>query len=162
MVQLSCSFATNCRTKSYFSCADQGQQQLIPINSWVYSIKNVRETSTYPTVSFWLIWRLRRPRFHDIPQISCSTWCKVEREVNLKMAEGIKVGGESSWCQGDCKPNRIAYCNCYLRVGNKYGRRGRRALILTSVFLTDDSWLRWILYHMIARDTQILKRRSQK
>ena len=22
------------------------------------------------------------------------------------MAEGIKVGGESSWCQGDCKPNR--------------------------------------------------------
>ena len=22
------------------------------------------------------------------------------------MAEEIKVGGESSWCQGDCKPNR--------------------------------------------------------
>ena len=122
MVQLSCSFATNCRTKSYFSCADQGRQQLIPINSWVYSIKNVRETSMYPIVSFWLIWRLRRPRFHDLPQISCSTWCeiqtfgfvnasilsqrKVEREVNLKMAEEIKVGGESSWCQGDCKPNR--------------------------------------------------------
>ena len=122
MAQLSCSFATNCRTKSYFSCADQGQQQLIPINSWVYSIKNVLETSTYPTVSFWLIWRLRRPRFHDMPQISCSTWCeiqtigfvnaiilsqrKVEREVNLKMAEEIKVGGESSWCQGNCKPNR--------------------------------------------------------
>ena len=54
--------------------------------------------------------------------ISCSTWCeiqtfgfvnasilsqrKVEREVSLKMAEEIKVGGESSWCQGDCKPNR--------------------------------------------------------
>ena len=56
--------------------------------------------------AYWLIWRLRRPRFHDMPQISCSTWCKVEREVNLKMAEGIKVGGESSWCQGDCKPNR--------------------------------------------------------
>ena len=122
MVQLSCSFATNCRTKSYFSCADQGRQQLIPINSWVYSIKNVRETSMYPIVSFWLIWRLRRPRFHDLPQISCSTWCeiqtfgfvnasilsqrKVEREVNLKMAEEIKVGGESSWYQGDCKPNR--------------------------------------------------------
>ena len=122
MAQLSCSFATNCRTKSYFSCADQGRQQLIPINSWVYSIKNVRETSMYPIVSFWLIWRLRRPRFHDLPQISCSTWCeiqtfgfvnasilsqrKVKREVNLKMAEEIKVGGESSWCQGDCKPNR--------------------------------------------------------
>ena len=22
------------------------------------------------------------------------------------MVEEIKVGGESSWCQGDCKPNR--------------------------------------------------------
>ena len=57
-----------------------------------------------------------------MPQISCSTWCeiqtigfvnaiilsqrKVEREVNLKMAEEIKVGGESSWCPGDCKPDR--------------------------------------------------------
>ena len=74
----------------------------------------------YPIVSFWLIWRLRRPRFHDMPQISCLTWCeiqtlgfvnanilsqrKVEREVNLKMAEEIK--GESSWYQDDCKPNR--------------------------------------------------------
>ena len=76
--------------------------------------------------SYWLIWRLRRPRFHYIPQISCTTWCqiqtfgfvnasilliknrkrKVEREVNLKTAEEIKGGGESSWWQGDCKPNR--------------------------------------------------------
>ena len=39
MVQLSCSFATNCRTKCYFSRAGQGRQQLIPINSWVYSLK---------------------------------------------------------------------------------------------------------------------------
>ena len=31
---------------------------------------------------------------------------KVEREVNLKMAEEIKAGGESSWWQGDCKANR--------------------------------------------------------
>ena len=31
---------------------------------------------------------------------------KVEREVNLKMAEEIKADGESSWWQGDCKPNR--------------------------------------------------------
>ena len=30
---------------------------------------------------------------------------KVEREVNLKMAEEIKAGGESFWWQGDCKPN---------------------------------------------------------
>ena len=26
--------------------------------------------------------------------------------VNVKMAEEIKAGGESSWWQGDCKPNR--------------------------------------------------------
>ena len=39
MVQLSCSFATNCATKYYFSRAGQGRQQLIPLNSWVYSLK---------------------------------------------------------------------------------------------------------------------------
>ena len=39
MAQLSCSFATNCRTKCYFSRAGQGRQQLIPLNSWVYSLK---------------------------------------------------------------------------------------------------------------------------
>ena len=27
------------------------------------------------------------------------------REVNLQMAEEIKAGGQSSWWQGDCKPN---------------------------------------------------------
>ena len=26
--------------------------------------------------------------------------------MNLKMAEEIKAGGESSWWQADCKPNR--------------------------------------------------------
>ena len=31
---------------------------------------------------------------------------KVKRGVNLKMAKEIKAGGESSWLQGDCKPNR--------------------------------------------------------
>ena len=66
--------------------------------------------------AYWLIWRLRRPRIHDTPQISCTTWCeiqtfgfvnasilliknwrrKVEREVNLNIAEEIKAGGESS------------------------------------------------------------------
>ena len=39
MAQLSCSFATNCRTKCCFSRAGQGRQQLIPLNSWVYNIK---------------------------------------------------------------------------------------------------------------------------
>ena len=28
------------------------------------------------------------------------------REVNVRMAEEIKAGGEFSWWQGDCKPNR--------------------------------------------------------
>ena len=60
-----------------------------------------------------------------MPQISCTTRCEIQtfgfvnasillikigdvklREVNLKMAEEIKAGGESSWWQGDCKPNR--------------------------------------------------------
>ena len=39
MAQSSCSFATNCRTKCYFSRAGQGRQKLTPQNSWVYSIK---------------------------------------------------------------------------------------------------------------------------
>ena len=89
----------------------------------IQNMRFVREEAY--SSSYWLIWRLRRPRFQDIPQISCTTWCeidlrvrkcqypphknrrrKVEREVNLKMAEEIKAGGESSWWQGDCKPNR--------------------------------------------------------
>ena len=39
MVQFSCSFATNCRPKYYFARTAQGQEQLILLNSWVYSIK---------------------------------------------------------------------------------------------------------------------------
>ena len=60
-----------------------------------------------------------------MPQISYTTWYEIQtfgfvnasilvikigdvklREVNLKMAEEIKAGGESSWWQGDCRPNR--------------------------------------------------------
>ena len=128
MVQLSCSFATNCRTKCYFSRTGQGRQQLIPLNSWVYSFKKTFERRRcIPNMRFvrdeayssayWLIWRLR---FHDVPQISCTTRCEIQtfgfvnasillikigREMNLQMAEEIKAGGESSWWrQGDCKP----------------------------------------------------------
>ncbi|RMX44967.1 hypothetical protein pdam_00018189 [Pocillopora damicornis] len=47
MVQLSCSFATNCRTKCYFSRAGQGRQQPIPLNSWgrrcIPNLRFVRE-----------------------------------------------------------------------------------------------------------------------
>ena len=75
------------------------------------NMRFVRE-ETYCS-SYWLIWRLRRPRFHDMPQISCTTWCEmltfgrrtVERGVNLKMAEEIKAGGESSQWHGDRKHN---------------------------------------------------------
>ena len=135
MVQLSCSFATNCTTKCYFSRACQGRQQLIPLNSWVYSLKKKKKIferrRCIPNMRFvrdgayssayWLIWRLRRPRFHDVPQISCTIWCEIqtfrfvntsfllikigEREMNLQMAEEIKAGGESFWWrQADCKP----------------------------------------------------------
>ena len=187
MVQLSCSFATNCRTKCYFSRAGQGRQQLIPLNSWVYSLKKktferrrcipnmrfVREEAY--SSAYWLIWRLRRPRIHDTPQISCTTWCeiqtfgfvnasilliknwrrKVEREVNLNIAEEIKAGGESSWWQGDCQPNRTRTVTAILESA-KNKEEGMKSTYLNSVFLTGDLWLRWTLYHMIARDTQVL------
>ena len=103
------------------------RQQLIPINSWVYSIKKkhlrdmcvsqtcvssekkveltaIARTHKFVGVphkkktferhacipnmrfvreeayssSYWLIWRLRRPRFHQMPQISCTTWCQIQ------------------------------------------------------------------------------------
>ncbi|RMX57213.1 hypothetical protein pdam_00025618 [Pocillopora damicornis] len=83
MVQLSCSFATNCRTKCYFSRAGQGRQQLIPLNSWVYSFKKTFERRRcIPNMRFVrdgaYSSALRRPRFHDVPQISCTTWCEIQ------------------------------------------------------------------------------------
>ena len=54
-----------------------------------------------------------------MPQISCTTWCQIQtfeflKIRDVKFREGltwqkageIKAGGESSWWQGDCKPNR--------------------------------------------------------
>ena len=85
MVQLSCSFTTNCRTKCYFSRASQGRQQLIPLNSWVRlkKKKNLRDVDVSQTcissekkpilARIGLSGELRRPRFHDMPQISCTT-----------------------------------------------------------------------------------------
>ena len=138
MAQLPCSFATNCRTKCYFSRADQGRQHLIPINSWVHGIEKKKHSRDvmYPKQAF----RPRRSLFQlivaylEITKAAISLYAsnilhnlasdsdlpvrkfqypphknrrrKVEREVNLKMAEEIKAGGESSWWQGDCKPNR--------------------------------------------------------
>ena len=76
--------------------------------------------------AYWLIWRVAKTaisryasnivhilvRDSDLRVHKChypphkNRRRKVEREVNLKMAEEIKAGGESSWWQGDCKPNR--------------------------------------------------------
>ena len=87
MAQLSCSFATNCRTKCCFSRAGQGRQQLIPLNSWVYNIKkkhlrdvNVSQrcVSSEKKLILACIGFLRRPRFHDMPQISCTTCCEIQ------------------------------------------------------------------------------------
>ena len=36
--------------------------------------------------------------------------------MNLKMAEEIKAGGESSWWQGDCKPNRTRTVTAILEL----------------------------------------------
>ena len=78
------------------------RQRLISINSCVYSIKKQNKTKQNKTKqnktfegqayitnmrfvreeaysgSYWLIWRLLRPRLHYVPQISCTTWCKIQ------------------------------------------------------------------------------------
>ena len=100
MAQLSCSFATNCRTKCCFSRAGQGRQQLIPLNSWVYNIKkkhlrdvNVSQrcVSSEKKLILACIGLLRRPRFHDMPQISCTTCCEILTFgfVNASILSGI-------------------------------------------------------------------------
>ena len=90
------------------------------------------------------MWSLRRPRFQDMPQISSTTWCEIqtfgfvnanillikigdvwEREVNPKMAEEIKDGGESSWWQGDCKPNRTHTLTAILAESAMNKEKGR-------------------------------------
>ena len=127
MAQLPRSFATNCRTKCYFSCACQGRQQLMPLNSWVYSItKHQRDVNVSQTcVSFekklilariGLLGDYEGRNFKICLQYRAQLGMrfrpnknrrrKDQGEVNLKMAEEIKADGESSWWQGDCKPNR--------------------------------------------------------
>ena len=133
MAQSSCSFATNCKTKCYFC---QGRQELVTINSWVRSIKkHLRDVNvSQKCVSSEKKLLLARIGLSEITKAAISRYAsnivhnlvrdsdlrvrkcqypphknrrrKVEREVNLRMAEEIKAGGESSWWQGDCKPNR--------------------------------------------------------
>ena len=49
----------------------------------------VREEA-YSSV-YWLIWRLRRPRFHYMPQISCTSCCEIQTFgfVNTSILCGI-------------------------------------------------------------------------
>ena len=57
---------------------------------------------------------------------------KVEREVNLKIAEEIKAGGESS-----CKPNRTRTVTIILESAmNK--EEGKKSAYPDSIFLTGD------------------------
>ena len=52
---------------------------------------------------------------------------RVGRDVNLQMIEEIKAGGESSWWQGDCKPNRTRTVTTILESAmNKEEGRGER------------------------------------
>ena len=47
--------------------------------------------------------------------------------MNLQMIEEIKAGGESSWWQGDCKPNRTRTVTTILESAmNKEEGRGER------------------------------------
>ena len=131
MAQSSCSFATNCKTKCYFFCTCQGRQELVTINSWVRSIKkHLRDVNvSQKCVSSEKKLLLARIGLAAISQYASNIVhnlvrdsdlrvrkCqypphknrrrKVEREVNLRMAEEIKAGGESSWWQDDCKTNK--------------------------------------------------------
>ena len=119
-----------------FSCTCQGRQELVTINSWVRSIKkHLRDVNvSQKCVSSEKKLLLARIGLSEITKAAISRYAsnivhnlvrdsdlrvrkcqypphknrrrKVEREVNLRMAEEIKAGGESSWWQGDCKPNR--------------------------------------------------------
>ena len=114
---------------------------------------NIWETSMYPKQSSEKMLILARiglfgvyegPRFQDMPSISSTTWCEIqtfgfvnanillikigdvwEREVNPKMAEEIKDGGESSWWQGGCKPNRTHTLTAILAESAMNKEKGR-------------------------------------
>ena len=53
------------------------------------------------------------------------------------MAEEIKAGGESSWWQGDCKPNRTRTVTAILESAMNM-EEGKKSAYLNSVFLTGD------------------------
>ena len=102
-----------------FSCTCQGRQELVTINSWVRSIKkHLRDVSGLSEITKAAISRYASNIVHNLVRDSdlrvrkCqypphkNRRRKVEREVNLRMAEEIKAGGESSWWQGDCKTNK--------------------------------------------------------
>ena len=162
VAQLSCSFAANCRTKCYFSRVGQERQQLIPLNSWVYSIKkkhlrdvNVSQTCVssekklilartglfgdYEGRNFTICLKYRAQlgvRIQTFGFVNASILLiKIGdiklREVNLKMAEEIKADGESSWWQGDCKPNRTR--TKWLRIYEDHFHSRSRTRTVTAI-----------------------------
>ena len=92
MTQLSCSFGTNCKTQCYFSCAAQEGKLLHTFKSvgvrhrrtfktqqCVPNVRFVREAAYYSYN--WPFWRLLGPRFHDVVQISCTSWYEMQTLV---------------------------------------------------------------------------------
>ena len=53
--------------------------------------------------------------------------------MNLKMAEEIKAGVESSWWQGDCKPNRTRTVTAILESA-MIGKKGKKSAYLKISF----------------------------
>ena len=86
MAQLSCSFATNCRTKCYFSA----------ISRYASNIEHN------------LVWDsdLRVRKCQYLPHKNRRRKVERERWIRRWQKESKTYGGESSWWQGDCKPNR--------------------------------------------------------
>ena len=62
-----------------------------PLNPWVYGIEEHLRQQCVPNVRFvreaayysynWPFWRLLGPRFHDVVQISCTSWYEMQTLV---------------------------------------------------------------------------------
>ena len=65
---------------------------------------------------------------------------KVKREVNLKMAEEITAGGESSWSHVDCKPNKTPSLTDISLFFQTYSLCPRKQLAMFSDFLIKGNY----------------------
>ena len=87
-----------------------GRRQCIP------KMRFFREDA-YSSV-YWLIWRLRRPRFQDMPQISCTTCCDIQTFgfVNASILCGItgQYSGEPIRMKYLAHVTRITQSDCQI------------------------------------------------